>query len=347
MGLFLLSLGLVMIEMLLNYTGHIVSILWISNFSEPINFILAPLLYLFIRERIDHNKGKYDWVHFLPFVFWLLYCIPYFMQSDIFKYNSYIDTMKPDWPFVEAEMYWHEDILNLRNNINYLTLISFSSYLLASLILIAGKAKQKGSTFFKIEDPNIRATRNSTYHLFFIIVIFVFVKLYFGRDLGDYFIGLYITFMAYNTMVQVIRNSNYFDQPGSIFDIPTAKYKKSSLLEDQKELLLNKVKIELCENKYFANNMASVSGLAKNIGESSHHVSQVINEKMNKSFFELLAWYRVEEAKRILTEDIHKKYTIEELADEVGYNSKSSFNGAFKKLSGQTPSEFRKNNGID
>jgi len=254
--------------------------------------------------------------------------------------------MKPEWPYVEAEMFWHEDILHLRPIVNYFTLVSFTGYFLASLILIAKKAKQKSSTFFQIKDSNLRASRNSTYHLLVIIVIFVFVKLYFGRDLGDYFIGLYITFMAYNTLVQIIRNSNYFDQPGSIFDIPIVKYKKSSLLEEQKDLLLTKVKNELSENRYFANNMASVSGLAKNIGESSHHVSQVINEKMNKSFFELLAWYRVEEAKRIIVEDEQKKYTIEELADEVGYNSKSSFNNAFKKFSGQTPSEFRKSNGI-
>ena len=125
------------------------------------------------------------------------------------------------------------------------------------------------------------------------------------------------------------------------------KYKKSSLDEKNKNTLLEKIKSEMEGKRYFANNMASVSGLAKNIGEASHHVSQVINEKMNKSFFELLAFYRVEEAKQILLKDVNKKYTVEELADEVGYNSKSAFNNAFKKLSAQTPSEFRKSNGID
>jgi AraC-like DNA-binding protein len=51
------------------------------------------------------------------------------------------------------------------------------------------------------------------------------------------------------------------------------------------------------------------------------------------------AEYRVEEAKRLLREKINIK--VEEIAEEVGYNSKSSFNAAFKKITGKTPSEWR------
>jgi YesN/AraC family two-component response regulator len=67
-----------------------------------------------------------------------------------------------------------------------------------------------------------------------------------------------------------------------------------------------------------------------------------MNEKLNKSFFELLASYRVEEAKKILSADNKNKITVEEVSDMVGYNSKTAFNNAFKKLSGKTPTEFRK-----
>ena len=55
----------------------------------------------------------------------------------------------------------------------------------------------------------------------------------------------------------------------------------------------------------------------------------------------MLATYRVEEAKSILKTDLGKKLTIEEVAEQVGYNSKSAFNTAFKKITSQTPSEFR------
>jgi AraC-like DNA-binding protein len=120
------------------------------------------------------------------------------------------------------------------------------------------------------------------------------------------------------------------------------KYQKSSLSDDSKEIILAKIKKEMEGNRYFTNNLASLSGLSKQINESSHHVSQVINEKLNKNFFELLAVYRVDYAKKLIKEDKEIKLTVEELTELVGYNSKSSFNIAFKKYTLKTPSEYRK-----
>ena len=60
--------------------------------------------------------------------------------------------------------------------------------------------------------------------------------------------------------------------------------------------------------------------------------------------FELLASYRIKEAQRILASENGKKLTIEEVAEQVGYNSKSAFNAAFKKITKHTPSAFRKLN---
>ena len=104
-----------------------------------------------------------------------------------------------------------------------------------------------------------------------------------------------------------------------------------------------KIENEFTVKKYYLNNLASLSELSKTIRESSHHVSQVINEQLDMNFFELLAKYRIEEAEKNMLEDKDKRITIEELAEQVGYNSKSAFNNAFKKLTSQTPSEFREN----
>jgi YesN/AraC family two-component response regulator len=94
-------------------------------------------------------------------------------------------------------------------------------------------------------------------------------------------------------------------------------------------------------DKYFLSSTASLSGLAKTIHQTSHHVSQVINENLGQSFFELMATYRVREAKHILKTELGKTLTIEEVAEQVGYNSKSAFNTAFKKITSTTPSSFR------
>ena len=97
------------------------------------------------------------------------------------------------------------------------------------------------------------------------------------------------------------------------------------------------------EKEFYTSSLASLANLAKQVHESTHHVSQVINEKMGKNFFELLAQYRVESAKKLLSGSEKDTLTIEEIAEKVGYNSKSAFNTTFKKLTGQTPSQYKKN----
>ena len=138
-----------------------------------------------------------------------------------------------------------------------------------------------------------------------------------------------------------MNTSDYYNEVSSFLEVPTLKYKKSSLAEAGKTKILNDILKQMKEEKYFKSSTASLSGLSRSIGNSSHHVSQVINEKLNQSFFELLAFYRIEEAKAILKTELGRKLTIEEVAERVGYNSKSAFNTAFKKISSQTPSEFR------
>ena len=71
-------------------------------------------------------------------------------------------------------------------------------------------------------------------------------------------------------------------------------------------------------------------------------LSQAINEGLDQNFFEFINRYRIEEAKRLLTNPPDKKITVLEVLYEVGFNSKSSFNTVFKKQTGLTPSEFKK-----
>ena len=69
-------------------------------------------------------------------------------------------------------------------------------------------------------------------------------------------------------------------------------------------------------------------------------LSQVINETIGQTFFDFINRYRIEEAKRLLTNPADKKITVLEVLYEVGFNSKSSFNKNFKKVTGQSPSEY-------
>jgi AraC-like DNA-binding protein len=341
-GLLLLSLSLCILEQFLNLTGYIVRVLPITNTTEALNLTIGPFLYLFIKKSIDQSDTKKEWIHFiLPFLY-LAYLSFDLIQSNDFKYNSYVNSYHPDWPLLKVQTTISNDPLGIKKYLNLLTAVQILFYISLSLARISKKANQSGESIFRTDDETLKSLRNMVFHILMIIVIFIIVKINFQGDLGDYFIGAYVSVFTMLTTYRVMNDSTYFDRATSFMDLSVEKYRKSSLTEIGKQKILDNIILELETKHYFSDNLASLSELAKKIGESPHHVSQVINEKLNESFFELLASYRVEEAKRILSDTKKDNLTIEEISEMVGYNSKTAFNNAFKKLTGKTPSEFRK-----
>jgi AraC-like DNA-binding protein len=343
-GLLLITLALAIFEEWLNNTGYIVRVLYLTNFSESLNFAFAPLFYFYIWTSLHPDSKRKVWIHFIPFFFWSLYMIFQFIQPDEMKYNSYLQTKHPDWDYLPVGDHLSDDPLGIRVYVNQLMLLQFAIYILMAVVALVMKFRSSGESFFRTENILLRVLRNSVMHILILITIMVITKIYFGMrsDIGGYFVASYVSFMIYATTWQILNRSDFFDTPGSFFSFPAVKYRKSSLSEADKELILKKITREMVANSYFTNNLASLAGLARQINESSHHVSQVINEKMNRNFFEMLAFYRVEHAKKLIRQDKQGKITVEELAELVGYNSKSSFNSAFRKYTSKTPSEYRK-----
>jgi len=340
MGLFILSISLAMFEGWLNYTSYIFRFLWLSNFAEPLNFVMAGLLYLFIAAQLNVGKTRI-WPHFIPFVLWLAYCMFHYTQPDAVKFNDSIDVMHLNIPRLEEHPTHSDDPLGIRQYVNILTGIYFSLYTLLGVRILWLKAKSLGENLWNTSNSTLTSIRNITIHIILATLIFIVVKIIFKDDVGDHFIYLYLTFMIFMTAVQMMNKSTYYDEVSTFLQVPSLKYQKSSLSEEDKHLILDDISKHLKEEKYHLRSSASLSGLAKQIHQSTHHVSQVINEEIGLSFFELLAKYRVEEAMAILSTDLGKKLTIEEIAERVGYNSKSAFNTAFKKITQQTPSQYR------
>jgi len=72
-----------------------------------------------------------------------------------------------------------------------------------------------------------------------------------------------------------------------------------------------------------------------------HHLSQVINEKLGKSFFDFVNEYRVQETKKALASPESSRFSVLGIALDAGFNSKSAFYTAFKKHTGMTPTQFK------
>ena len=71
-------------------------------------------------------------------------------------------------------------------------------------------------------------------------------------------------------------------------------------------------------------------------------LSALINLYMDKHFFDFVNEYRIKKAIQILKDCTQKELTVLEILYQVGFNSKSSFNTSFKKYTGKTPTDYRK-----
>lgn len=116
------------------------------------------------------------------------------------------------------------------------------------------------------------------------------------------------------------------------------KYEKSALDDDRLQRIARKVEAAMAEDVLYHDPNLSLWDLAKHIGVTSHYVSQALNTHLNKSFFDLVNGWRIKDAiEQLNTTD----ETILAIAYDVGFNSRSAFYKAFKRETGQTPSDLR------
>lgn len=211
-------------------------------------------------------------------------------------------------------------------------------YVLAIFHVVNKAFRKDGLPLNSNQNPKLSWSRNQSISLASIVVIFLIIKLTFIHDLGDHIIAGHITLIIYGISFSVISRSKFFhdEQVKAI-----KKYEKSSLTIDIQDNVLEKLTKMMNTEKPFLNDSFSLPSLAKMLAISPHHLSQILNEKLGQSFFDYTATFRIKEAQQLLISPEYTHIKIEEIAEMVGYNSKSAFNTSFKKIVGQTPSQFR------
>lgn len=124
--------------------------------------------------------------------------------------------------------------------------------------------------------------------------------------------------------------------------IATAKEPSETPKSEEIALQIEMVKKHVIENEPYLEPSLTIQELAKQVSIPVRDLSVLINHHMNQHFFDFVNEFRIQKAMRILKDASKSKHTILEILYEVGFNSKSSFNTAFKKHTNQTPTEFRK-----
>lgn len=131
------------------------------------------------------------------------------------------------------------------------------------------------------------------------------------------------------------------EKQGSIIE-PNEKYTKSTLSDDQKSKIISQLQEFIKSEKPFKDPFLGIDSLASSLNTNRSYLSQIINEFYQQNFYSFINDLRVKEARRLLANPEYRKWSIEGIARQVGFNSKSSFNTAFKKFTGVTPSFFVK-----
>ncbi|TGK12065.1 AraC family transcriptional regulator [Leptospira fletcheri] len=117
------------------------------------------------------------------------------------------------------------------------------------------------------------------------------------------------------------------------------KYARTRLAGLNSDSVLERLNFLLDTEKIYRNEGISLAGIAKDLSITPHQLSELINQKLNQGFFSLINGRRIEEAKILLAET---DKTVLEIAYEVGFNNRSSFNESFLKFADETPVSYRK-----
>lgn len=120
------------------------------------------------------------------------------------------------------------------------------------------------------------------------------------------------------------------------------KYQTSSLSEIKAKDIICKLIDLLEKEKIYSDPELSLTVLSEKLNCSKEYISQVINTEFKQNFNNLINQYRVKEAQKLLERKNGDFASILEVGFEVGFNSKSAFNTAFKKYTNYTPTEYRK-----
>jgi AraC-like DNA-binding protein len=131
--------------------------------------------------------------------------------------------------------------------------------------------------------------------------------------------------------------------PKLVVHKPMEKYANTGLKAEEASRILKSLEEAIEQQKVFLEPGITIDKLAELLNTNRHFVSQVLNGRVGKSFYDYINHYRVNEAKRLLLDEKYSNQKIASIAYDAGFNSLSAFNDVFKKITGVSPSVFKKN----
>ncbi|MEP1035657.1 helix-turn-helix domain-containing protein [Ekhidna sp.] len=295
--------------------------------------LVGPLFFGYLLVVTGNRPLKSYRLWFLPFVIFSL-LIPIFF-GDLLSYRQVHYGMLTPFDKRPDEINWIQYTYSFIFIFQFLYLLYF---LIRSRKKIIDYRKQLEKAQSAINEENIRWLRIMWFGLLtiwvfamgFLILLF-YTEIY--RRHMDYLYVLPSAILIY--LVSYKLAGVKWERPET-----SLKYEKSGLKPEEADKYKGLIhQVILAKQLYLVKGL-KLQDLAEPLALNTHQLSQLINQYLNTTFFDLINAYRVQEAKQRIQEN--PEYTLLQIAYDSGFNNKTSFVNAFKRFEGTTPSRYMK-----
>ncbi|MFK8007413.1 MAG: helix-turn-helix domain-containing protein [Saprospiraceae bacterium] len=342
----LIWLLLLFVHQLFNYlaqTNEIEKYPHLLGVDFPFPVLQGVLLFMYVLTITGRKLKKrfYYILHFIPSISLVLLAIPFYSLSGAEKIAVMNDPVKDYWWYL---IYY-----------NSLMFISGLGYSLWSLYVIRKHQKRIQQSFSNTDKKELQWLQYLSIGLGIIWFIVLFADDTRFIFTGVVILVLFIGFFGINQMnifqTNAVLESNFLkieeekienNENSKPAATTTKRYAKSGLTEEMAAKIYTNLNELMTKESLFNDNDITLTELAKRLDVHPNHLSQVINEKEEKNFYNYINALRIKAFIKLASLPESKKYTLLSLAYDCGFNSKSTFNKHFKENTGKTPTEYFK-----
>ncbi|MGL2963130.1 helix-turn-helix domain-containing protein [Flavobacterium sp. RSB2_4_14] len=316
-------------------------------------FFIGPVIYFYTQSLLNPSfrLTKKNFLHLLPGILYLLYSLIIWIYDKLIleDYYFYKDGMDKDFDFWYQKTGLVSMIIYFVMSIRYYNLyrklmfqvVSYAdgvlfnwikTYLYSFLIMLLLPVVFDILSLFY---PELNSYKGSWwFFLFFSIVMYYVAITGYSNPI--------ITKIPFEISVfdkkPALLLSNFNTNENAIIDIEHEVFEENHSAEI--ELWKTKIETVINEEKLFQNPELTLTDVAKKLQTNAAVISKAINQGFQINFNDFINNYRIEAVKQRFEKGEHKKSTLLGIAFDCGFNSKATFNRAFKKNTGLSPKDF-------
>ncbi|MCX8128825.1 MAG: helix-turn-helix domain-containing protein [Clostridia bacterium] len=317
----------------------------LMKINEPFQLLLGPLTFFYIRELTSplNRFKKADIFHILPFG---LYSLMILFSPKIEAWHSFLK----QYSSTATVFIWS------------IILTHIVSYTIAAVHCSELHRKRIKECYSDIDRINLNWLKYmlcillAVYLIYFVLLVW----LIHGSNPFPHFqkviciiLSISVFGFGYRGLTQPeIFNNNLPDNEISLEKMqlesictdenPSPKYEHSGLDAMEADEISKKLSAFMDEEKPYLNPELTLPDLASMLEIPRNRLSQVLNEKLGMNFYDFINGYRIKRVQELMADPSYQYMKILAVAFDAGFSSKATFNNFFKKYTGVTPSEYRR-----